>query len=298
MCRSHRRAHRARPPRFAPDLVVGAWGVRDRRGAPDTLRAVERDFLSVGDLTPDELLGLLDLAAKVKAQPEDYADRLRGRAVAMLFEKPSTRTRGFLRDGHRLGRGSLAPALRSSCSSDAGRRSRTPAASSHGTSTPSCSARSSRSGSRCSLAPSTVPVVNALSDFEHPCQCPGRPAHGARGGKAILRAARSFTSATATTSRTRSCSACAMTGMHVRVATPPGFEPIPQIVHRAAEIASGDGGERHLAHGSPRGLDRCRHPVHGRVGQQWARKPKRADAPWSSPRTRLTGARSSSQSLT
>ena len=47
----------------------------------------------MGDLTPDELLALLDLAAKVKAQPEDYADRLHGRAVAMLFEKPSTRTR-------------------------------------------------------------------------------------------------------------------------------------------------------------------------------------------------------------
>jgi ornithine carbamoyltransferase len=31
-------------------------------------------------------------------------------------------------------------------------------------------------------------------------------------------------------------------GMHVRVATPPGFEPIPQIVQRAAEIAAGTGG--------------------------------------------------------
>jgi ornithine carbamoyltransferase len=31
-------------------------------------------------------------------------------------------------------------------------------------------------------------------------------------------------------------------GMHVRVATPLGFEPIPQVVHRAEEIARGDGG--------------------------------------------------------
>ena len=31
-------------------------------------------------------------------------------------------------------------------------------------------------------------------------------------------------------------------GMHVRVATPPGFEPIPQIVQRAEEIAAETGG--------------------------------------------------------
>jgi ornithine carbamoyltransferase len=31
-------------------------------------------------------------------------------------------------------------------------------------------------------------------------------------------------------------------GMHVRAATPPGFEPIPQIVQRAAEIAEETGG--------------------------------------------------------
>jgi len=35
---------------------------------------------------------------------------------------------------------------------------------------------------------------------------------------------------------------CAKTGMHIRVATPPGFEPIPQVVHRAKEIAAETGG--------------------------------------------------------
>jgi ornithine carbamoyltransferase len=52
-----------------------------------------RDFLSVDDLSPEELFLLLDLAAKVKAQPGDYAARMAGRSVAMIFEKPSTRTR-------------------------------------------------------------------------------------------------------------------------------------------------------------------------------------------------------------
>jgi ornithine carbamoyltransferase len=36
--------------------------------------------------------------------------------------------------------------------------------------------------------------------------------------------------------------------MRVRVATPPGFEPIPQIVHRAEEIAEETGGAIELMH--------------------------------------------------
>jgi ornithine carbamoyltransferase len=36
--------------------------------------------------------------------------------------------------------------------------------------------------------------------------------------------------------------------MHVRVATPPGFEPIPQVVQRAQEIAASTGGSISLTH--------------------------------------------------
>ena len=45
------------------------------------------------DLSSTELAQLLDLAEKVKAQPSDYTARLAGLSVAMIFEKPSTRTR-------------------------------------------------------------------------------------------------------------------------------------------------------------------------------------------------------------
>jgi hypothetical protein len=54
---------------------------------------VERDYLSVDDLSPKELSELLDLAADVKARPEAYEGRLTGRSIALIFEKPSTRTR-------------------------------------------------------------------------------------------------------------------------------------------------------------------------------------------------------------
>ena len=42
-----------------------------------------RDYLSVDDLSPEELTGVLDLSGKVKAHPGDVADSLRRRSVAM-----------------------------------------------------------------------------------------------------------------------------------------------------------------------------------------------------------------------
>jgi ornithine carbamoyltransferase len=51
------------------------------------------DFLRVGDLEPEALRGLVTLGARIKGQPEAFADALRGKAVAILFQKTSLRTR-------------------------------------------------------------------------------------------------------------------------------------------------------------------------------------------------------------
>src|SRR5580698_4494943 len=45
------------------------------------------------DLTADELIALLDLASDVKRSPELFRFALAGKSIAMLFEKPSLRTR-------------------------------------------------------------------------------------------------------------------------------------------------------------------------------------------------------------
>lgn len=52
-----------------------------------------KDFLSVAELTPGELRWVYNLAADIKANPRGYAKALAGKAVVMLFEKPSLRTR-------------------------------------------------------------------------------------------------------------------------------------------------------------------------------------------------------------
>ncbi len=54
-----------------------------------------KDFLTLAELTPADLESMLDLAGRLKAQRQAGlgSDALRGRSVALIFEKPSTRTR-------------------------------------------------------------------------------------------------------------------------------------------------------------------------------------------------------------
>jgi ornithine carbamoyltransferase len=90
-------------------------------------------------------------------------------------------------------------------------------------------------------AAATVPVVNALSDFEHPCQCLAdlltvREVKGDLTGRTLVYLGDGNNVAHSL------LLGGAKAGMCVRTATPPGFEPIPQIVQRAKEIAEQTGG--------------------------------------------------------
>jgi ornithine carbamoyltransferase len=60
---------------------------------PPVLKFSGSDLLRDLDLTNDELVYLLDLADAVKKTPADYAQALAGKSIALLFEKPSLRTR-------------------------------------------------------------------------------------------------------------------------------------------------------------------------------------------------------------
>jgi ornithine carbamoyltransferase len=208
---------------------------------------MERDYLSVDDLTPEELTGFLDLSAKVKATPEDYADRLRGKAVAMIFEKPSTRTRVSFEvaissaGGHPVPLSSAELQLgRGETIEDTGR-----VLSRYVDAVVLRTFEQERLEVLAGAA--TVPVVNALSDFEHPCQCLAdlltvREVKGDLAGRTLVYLGDGNNVAHSL------LLGGAKSGMHIRVATPPGFEPIPQVVHRAVEIAATTGGSISTMH--------------------------------------------------
>jgi ornithine carbamoyltransferase len=65
------------------------------RIAPQAEIRTKRDFLDMATLGPDELSGLLALAARLKAELKSGIEHpyLRGRTLAMIFQKPSLRTR-------------------------------------------------------------------------------------------------------------------------------------------------------------------------------------------------------------
>ena len=67
-----------------------------------------RNFLKLLDFTPEEIGGLIDLAAELKAKKKKGVahDTLRGKNIALIFEKTSTRTRcAFEVAAHDLGMG-------------------------------------------------------------------------------------------------------------------------------------------------------------------------------------------------
>lgn len=201
-----------------------------------------RDYLSVDDLTPEELTALLDLAAKLKAEPEGYAGRLHGKVVAMVFEKPSTRTRVSFEvaissaGGHPVPLSSAELQLgRGETIEDTGR-----VLSRYVDAVVLRTFEQERLEVLARAA--SVPVVNALSDFEHPCQCLAdlltvRETKGELAGRTLvyLGDGNNVTHSLLL--------GCAKSGMRIRVATPPGFEPIPQVVQRAREIARATGGQ-------------------------------------------------------
>jgi ornithine carbamoyltransferase len=200
-----------------------------------------RDYLSVDDLSSAELLHLLDVADALKADRTLNRNALAGLSIALLFEKASTRTRVSFEVGiGQLGgrpltlSGSDLQLGRGETIEDTGRvLSRYVDA---------IILRTFEQERLEALAEAaTVPVINSLSDFEHPCQALAdlmtiREHLGALNGKILTYVGDGNNVAHSL------LLAGAKTGMTVRIAAPTGFEPIPQVVQRASEIAEETGG--------------------------------------------------------
>jgi ornithine carbamoyltransferase len=142
-------------------LVATAIAIRPiaKVAAPDLVRDL--------DLTDDEVLYLLDLAAKIKRTPAKYARALSGKYISLLFEKPSLRTRlTFELAIKQLGGDAVTSegplGIREPLKDVARNLERW---------TQAIVARTFSQSTIEELAHwSTTPVINALSDLYHPCQ--------------------------------------------------------------------------------------------------------------------------------
>jgi len=194
------------------------------------------DFLSVTDLGPDGLAEVLATAAAVKAEPARVAGRLAGLKVGLFFEKPSTRTRVSC-EVATVDLGAVPLVLKQDEVGLGKRESVADVARTLDRYLDVLAFRVFRHGDLVTVAEhAAAPVINLLSDLEHPCQAladlqtlaEARPLAGA--SLAFLGDGNNVCHSLLL--------AGVMSGVSVKVASPPGHEPAPAVVARARSLAA------------------------------------------------------------
>lgn len=209
---------------------------------------MNRTVLTVEALTPADFTKLLDLADELKAGRRRRAgdraalrDDLRGLAVGLLFERPEASVQAsFTVAAAELGGTpvALAPGCLPPGSGDAlADACRLLSAPLHAL----VAGTGAQSRLEAVAAACDVPVLNAGSDFADPCQALAdlQTVREYKGGLRGLKLAYLGDGSGVANSLLR---AGALAGMHVALACPPGYEPIPQVVESARTIAAGSGG--------------------------------------------------------
>ncbi len=205
-----------------------------------------RHLLRDDDLTPDEQREVLDLADALKAAPFSRRPLDGPRAVAVLFDKPSTRTRLSFETG--IAQLGGAPLIVDTAASQLG-RGETIADTARVLSR-YAAAVVWRTGAQARIeemaAGATVPVVNALTDAFHPCQVLAdlqtiRERFGRLAGLTLA-----YLGDGANNMAASLLLGGATAGLHVRVCAPDGFTPAADVLRDAEARAEETGGSAAL----------------------------------------------------
>jgi ornithine carbamoyltransferase len=200
------------------------------------------DLVSTRDLGPAGVEAVLNLAGIMKAHPADFRRALTGRQMVMFFEKPSLRTRLTFEAGMASLGGSAMFVDQTHERLDA-RETLSDVAHNLERWVDLIVLRTYSQHTIEGMARhASVPVINALSDLEHPCQALAdyRTLEERFGNTKNLCLAYVGDGNNVAHSLLLTC---ACLGSSIRVATPKGYEPNPQIVSDAREIAEETGAE-------------------------------------------------------
>jgi ornithine carbamoyltransferase len=203
---------------------------------------MKKDFISLLDFTPDELQFIIDQAAQLKNAPRNACDLLKGKSFALIFQKPSNRTRVSFETGiFQMGGNPiyLAP-------EDINLGKREPTADIARTLSRFVDGIVARVFSHDDLLAlskfATIPVINALSDLSHPCQILAdmltvQEEFGRFKGLRLAYIG----------DGNNICNslliACSRLGVDIAVATPAGYEPSPAYVAAARAAARESGAQ-------------------------------------------------------
>ena len=198
---------------------------------------IGRDLVAIADLTPESILELLDSAELLKKNGPDQS--LSGKVLTTIFEKPSLRTKASLEIGAQLLGGHVvafgAHEFKIGDREPIEDVTRVVSRMADGIALRVFSHQTILSA--CNV--SDIPILNALSDLEHPCQALAdlltlRQKLGSLRGISIAFIGDGNNVALSL------AYASVMTGMHIKIASPMGYQLDPSLV-KLANSLPGDG---------------------------------------------------------
>lgn len=199
----------------------------------------QKDFLTLTDYSPDEIRALLQLASDLKQQKQEgkLEKKLDQKSLAMIFDHPSTRTRVSFEVGMSLLGGNAINLNRNDLQLGRGETiedtGKTLSRYVDGV-----LIRTAKHQTVEELAQAcTIPVINGLTDLYHPCQALADllTIQEKKGDFQGIRLAYVGDGNNVLHSLLH---ASAMVGLEIRVATPPGYEPLQHVREEAEAIAS------------------------------------------------------------
>jgi ornithine carbamoyltransferase len=197
-----------------------------------------KDLLSIADLGSEDIRLLIKDAASMKV--EGWLSLLSGKTLAIMFEKPSLRTRvSFELAMRQLGGEAiyLSPA-------EVGLGSRESVPDVARVLSRYVNAITARTFSHQTLevlaSQATVPVINALSDLEHPCQALADLLTIYEKKNELVGLSLAFIGDGNNVARSLML-ACALTGINFRIASPSGYQVQDEVLHLARDYALASG---------------------------------------------------------
>jgi ornithine carbamoyltransferase len=221
------------------------------RGLHKTAFQAERlsvhDLVAERDLSQTDLNLIFEVAQQVKASPRSFAQVLQGKQLALIFEKPSLRTRVSFEVGM-TSLGGFAVYLDHTKPRLGERESIKDVARNLERWVDGIAARTFSHAAVTELAEhASIPVINALTDLLHPCQALAdfftlREKFGSLEGLKLAYVG----------DGNNMCHslmvAGAKLGVSFTIATPPGFEPKPEMIREAKNCAEAMGASIEIVH--------------------------------------------------
>lgn len=208
-------------------------------------------LISLGDWSPELIREVIGLGHKIKEHPAPYSDAMHRKTLLMVFEKPSLRTRVSFETGMTQMGGHAIYYDMSTSPLGAGKETIHDTVKTVSRYVDLIMARLYEHRKIEEMAQyATVPVINALTDFEHPCQVLSdlmtiEEKKGRLKGLTLAYLGDSNNNVTHSL-----LFGCAKVGMHMRVGCPAGdeFGPNPRVLQEALKVGKETGAKIEVTH--------------------------------------------------